>query len=191
MKTEYEVRMLNIDVKEMLKKAKEKGAIKIGQFHQKRYVYDFTPIQKGSWIRLRSNGKKTTLAIKEIKSLKIDGTKEIEIEVSDFETTNSILKKLGYNYRTYQENYRIELKIDNVILDFDKWPLIPPYLEIEGKRESDIKIVMEKLGINAKQVTTLDVNSIYKEQHNINLDEIKSLCFNEEEKNFIMSIEGE
>lgn len=191
MKTEYEVRMLNIDVKEMLKKAKEKGAIKIGQFHQKRYVYDFTPTQKGSWIRLRSNGKKTTLAIKEIKSLKIDGTKEIEIEVSDFEATNSILKKLGYNYRTYQENYRIELKIDDVILDFDKWPLIPPYLEIEGKRESDIKTVMEKLGINAKQITTLDVNSIYKEQYNINLDEIKSLCFNEEEKNFIMSIEGE
>lgn len=77
MKTEYEVRMLNIDVKEMLKKAKEKVAIIIGQFHQKRYVYDFTPIQKGSWIRLRSNGEKTTLAIKEIKSLKIDGTKVI------------------------------------------------------------------------------------------------------------------
>ena len=33
---------------------------------------------------------------------KIDGTKELEIIVDDFEKTNEILNKLGYEYRAYQ-----------------------------------------------------------------------------------------
>ena len=61
MHTEYEVRILEVDVekvKDRLEKLKAK--MKWDQI-QKRYVYDLQPVEKGKWIRLRTNGKNTTL----------------------------------------------------------------------------------------------------------------------------------
>ena len=130
MQTEYEVRKLEVFFDEVIQKLERIGAKKVGVYHQKRYVYDFIPVQKGRWIRLRSNGKVTTLTVKEVKSLRVDGTKELEIVVSNFDDTNEILMKLGYIPRTFQENFRIEYTLGGVNFDLDKWPMIPPHLEI-------------------------------------------------------------
>ena len=39
MKTEYEIRILEIDKEEMIKKLENLGAKKIGEYNQKRYVH--------------------------------------------------------------------------------------------------------------------------------------------------------
>lgn len=141
-----------------------KGATKVGEFYQKRYVYDFNPIVNGKWIRLRTNGKTSTLTIKEVLNInEIGGTNEIEIEVSDFEKTNIILNELGYKTRNYQENKRIRYILDNV--------------EIEGKSEEDVKCMIDKLNIDKNKVTTLDVTSIYNEIYNIDVLKIDKLVF--------------
>ena len=88
MNTEYEVKILEINHDEMIKKLESLGAILVGEFEQRRYTYDFKPIEAHRWIRLRTNGKKTTLTIKDIKAESIDGTEELEIEVSNFEDTH-------------------------------------------------------------------------------------------------------
>jgi len=63
MKIEYEVRALEINKEEFIKKIEDLGAKKIGDFEQKRYVYDLVPYKSDcEWIRLRTNGKKATLA---------------------------------------------------------------------------------------------------------------------------------
>lgn len=190
MKTEYEVRKLNISFEETIRKIEEMGAEKVGEYHQKRYVYDFIPAQKGRWIRLRSNGKTSTLTIKEIKSLHLDGTKELEIEVSDFNDTNEILMKLGYLPRTFQENFRIEYTINGVNFDLDKWPMIPPYLEIEGNSEIDVIKMIDALGFKESDFTTMDVDTLYSSEYGIQLDSIKELRFDEEEINMIREFDG-
>lgn len=181
MKTEYEVRKLDVSFDEIMQKLEDLGAKKVGIYHQKRYVYDFIPAQKGRWIRLRSNGEFVTLTIKEIKSLRVDGTKELEIIVSDFEDTNEVLMKLGYAPRTFQENFRIEYTLAGVNFDLDKWPMIPPYLEIEGQSEEDITKMISLLGLKMYDVTTMDVDTVYSSEYGIQLDSIKDLRFNEEE----------
>lgn len=181
MKTEYEVRTLNVDFDAVIRKLEAIGAEKVGVYHQKRYVYDFIPEEKGRWIRLRSNGEETTLTIKEIKSLQIDGTKELEIVVSNFEDTNEVLKKLGYLPRTFQENFRIEYTLNGVNFDLDKWPMIPPYLEIEGQSEDDVLNMVRVLGFTESDVTTMDVDTIYNVKYKIQLDAIKELCFDKNE----------
>lgn len=185
MKTEYEVRMLDIEFENMIKKVEDFGAIKVGNYHQRRYVYDFIPAQKGRWIRLRSNGNETTLTIKEVKSSKIDGTKELEIIVSDFEDTNEILQKLGYNPRTFQENFRIEYKLKGVNFDFDKWPMIPPYLEIEGESQQAVLTAMKELNISVESITTMDVDAVYRNKYGIDLDSIQILQFSDSERKFV------
>ena len=163
MKTEIEARLLNCNVKEIIKKLKKNGAKFVGDWLQLRYCYDFNPVRENSWIRLRTNGKETTLTIKEIGSAKIDGTRESEIVVSDFEITDEILNKLGYKARSKQENRRIQFKLDGVEIDIDMWPKLAPYVEFEGESIEAIQNVCKKLDIDFNKLTSLDVQSIYLE----------------------------
>lgn len=93
MKTEYEVRFLEIDTNNILKKLKEVGAVEIGNWRQIRKTFDLITPQKNSWLRLRTNGETTTLTVKEINSAKIDGTKEAEVVIDDFNEMDTILTK--------------------------------------------------------------------------------------------------
>lgn len=177
MKTEYEVRILEINVKETIDKLEKLGAVLKGKYEQKRYVYDLQPIDNGKWIRLRTNGEKTTLTYKDVESDKIDGTKEVEITVSDFEGTNEFLEKIGFYNKGYQENTRIQYELDGLEIDIDSWPMIPTYMEIEGNSEQEVLNMIDKLDINKENVTSLDVQSVYKEKYGIDIQKIKELKF--------------
>ena len=82
-------------------KLNELGAVLVEDVFQKRYVYDFNPKNPNKWIRLRTNGTKTTLTIKNVETSKIDGTRELEVVVDDFMPDDTIIygdfKYLGYN----------------------------------------------------------------------------------------------
>ena len=176
--TEYECTILNIDLEEFKSKLESLGAENKGELLQRRYVYDYNPVDKKKWIRLRTNGKKTTLTLKEITDkTKIGGTQELEIEVSDFDSTNAILEKLGYVHRNYQENKRHSYILNGVSIEIDSWPLIPTYVEVEGSSESEVLKTLEILGFNESDITTLDVESIYREIYGIDILSIKELKF--------------
>jgi adenylate cyclase class 2 len=181
MKTEYEVRVLEIDHNEIVKKLESLGAELKFSAMQQRYVYDFNPVEENRWIRLRTNGIKTTLTIKDLTAKTIDGTKELEIEVDDFENTNKILEELGYKNRGFQQNKRTQYILDGVEIDLDRWPLIPEYLEIEGKDEKAIYDCLDKLGISKDKIVTLDVSSIYT-HYGYDGDALTNLNFEMEEK---------
>ena len=177
MNTEYEIRVLEIDKDKLIKRLNELNAKFIGEFNQKRYVYNIIPKTDGRWLRLRTNGKKSTLTYKSVEKNSIDGTKELEIEVEDFEKTNSLLELVGVKNKGYQENNRIQYILDGVEIDIDSWPLIPTYVEIEGENEESVLNILKKIAIDDKKVTTLDVQSIYKEIYNIDITEINILKF--------------
>lgn len=177
MKTEYEIRILEINKEEMIKKLEELGAIKKGEFEQKRYVYDLRPIEKGKWIRLRTNGKTTTLTYKDIVSNTINGTKEVEFEVEDFNKANEFLEKIGFESRSYQENERIQYILQNVEIDIDSWPMIPTYMEIEGQSEEEVTNIIKILNIDESKVTALNCDDIYKQMYKIDISKIKELKF--------------
>lgn len=177
MNTEYEVRVLEVDVDKIVKKLEELGATKVGEWEQKRYVYDFNPKRVNQWIRLRTNGKETTLTYKNIEQDTIDGTKELEIVVDDFEKTNEMLEVLGYKNKGYQENKRIRYILDGVEVDLDSWPKIPTYMEIEGKDEKEVNKTIKLLDIPEDKVTALNCEDIYKQIYGINLETIKNLTF--------------
>ena len=163
MNTEYEVRVLDIDKEEIINKLKKLNATFKWEHVQRRYTYDFNPVLPNKWIRLRTNGTKSTITIKEIKSSNIDGTKELEIEVDDFDKANKLLEELGYKHRNFQENKRCQYDLNGVEIDIDDWPLIPTYLEIEGKSEEEVYKTMELLEIDKSMVTSKDVTDIYKD----------------------------
>lgn len=175
--TEYEIRILEIDVEEFIRRIEEAGAVKVGEFCYRRYVYGFNPKVYEKWIRLRTDGNESTLTIKEIKDYTISGTKEKEIVVSDFDTTNEILNDLGYYAESYQENRRVRYMLEGVEIDIDTWPLIPTYVELEGKSEQEVYKALDKLHIEREKVVTLDVEGIFREIYGIDIAKIPELKF--------------
>ncbi|MDE5631042.1 MAG: CYTH domain-containing protein [Bacilli bacterium] len=180
-RTEYECRILNIDLEEFLSKLESLDAEDKGERLQRRFVYDFDPVDPDKWIRLRTNGNVTTLAIKSLKRTDaIGNTDEEEVVVGDFDTTNRILEQLGYKHRNYQENKRHSFKFGQVSIDIDSWPRIPTYVEVEGSSEEEVLYTLKILGVDLSQVTTKDVESIYREIYGIDLLSIKELKFSED-----------
>lgn len=176
MHIEYEVRVLEIDVEKLIKKLEKLGAKKVGDWNQRRYAYDLDKSSKNRWIRLRTNGEETTLTYKEILDKTIDGTNEIEFEVKDFEVVNEFLQKIGFTNGRYQENHRIRYILNNVELDIDTWPMIPTYLEIEGKNEKEVYDMIKLLDLENEKIVTDDVSEVYKSYGN-DVRYIKNLKF--------------
>ena len=144
MNIEYEARILDIDKDKLIKRLRDLNARFVGEFDQKRYVYNIIPKADWKWLRLRTNGKKTTLTYKSVEKNSIDGTKELEIEVDNFENTNSLLELAGIKNKGYQENNRVQYVLDDVEIDIDTWPMIPTYVEIEGKSEESVLNIIKK-----------------------------------------------
>lgn len=153
---------------------------------QIKSLVDFKPVNPKKWIRLRTNGVKNTITVKEIiDNQVIDGTNELEVEVSDFNIANLILKELGYVPRNYQENYRIIYNLNGVQISIDTWPKIPTYVELEAKSEELIKKLLSIIEYNEKDLTTLDVASIYMNVYGIDIMSIKELTFDSNSKNLL------
>jgi len=179
MKTEYEVKILDVDVEEIKKKLEGIGAEKYLEREMRRYVYDIEPADQSRWIRLRDNGEKITLTIKKIENDNIDGTKEIEVKVDNFDKTNLLLNELGFSHKAYQENRRISYRLDGVKIEIDFWPKIPPYIEVEGASEEEIEKVIKMLGYKMAQTTSMGTTKVYEEKYGINIHDFKELKFDE------------
>lgn len=178
---EYELRVLEIDREKIIKKLEMLGANKIKDVHMKRYVYDFNPVEKHRYIRVRTDGITSTLTIKHVKSDTIDGTEELEITVDDFEKTNEVLNQLGYKPKGFQESYRLEYELDGVIFDIDRWPLIPEFMEIEGKSPQAVFDMVNKLELPKSKV----IASGAYEHYGIDSSELENLSFDMENNNIV------
>ncbi|MFI9412966.1 class IV adenylate cyclase [Nocardia gamkensis] len=176
MPIEHEAKILDIDPDTIEQHIVDKGGRKLGERFMRRYVYDITPGDESKWIRLRDNGKGTTLAVKEITSDAIDGTHEVEVGVDDFSATNALLERLGYTAKSYQENKRVSFVLDGAQLEVDTWPRIPPYLEIEAATVDEVIRIAELLGYTEADLTGENTIKIYA-RHGIDLDTVRELRF--------------
>jgi adenylate cyclase, class 2 len=173
---EHEAKILDIDPETVAHLILEKGGRRLGDKFMRRYVYDITPGDESKWIRLRDTGSEVTLAVKHITSDAIDGTHEVEVTVDDFESTGELLAMMGFTPKSYQENKRTSFVLDGVELEIDQWPLIPPYLEIEGKSREDVVRTAALLGYSEDQLTGENTMKVYR-RYGIELSGIAELRF--------------
>lgn len=179
MEIEYETKVLDIDVQKVQQMLKKIGARKIFDKHMRRYVYEPNPKDRTRWIRLRDDGRKVTLAYKKIEDeYKIEGTREIEVVVNDFEKTHQLLQAIGFVAKAYQENRRIHYEYRGVCIEIDFWPKIPPYLEIEGGSKKIVEGMVRKLGFKLSQTTSVNTDTVYS-KYGLDVYKFKTLKFEE------------
>ena len=163
MNEELELRILDVNINEVIEKLESINAKKVGSWYYKRYIYDTKPYDNNKWIRLRTNGIETTLTYKEYNNESIDGVKELEIVVSNLDNTIKMLEVLGYMPRSIQENKRIRYMYEGVEIDIDTWPHLTPYIEVEGSTKEEVEKIIDILKPLGSKVTALNVQSIYEE----------------------------
>jgi adenylate cyclase class 2 len=177
MNTEYEGKLLGVDPASFRADLQKAGArLVLHERLMRRYVYDFDPPEPNAWVRLRDEGSRVQLTIKEIQDDGIAGTKELEIVVSDFETTHAMLQRLGYVERSYQENRRESWSLDDVAIEIDQWPGLAPYVEIEASSEDSVVQTAKKLGHDRTDLCSSNTKQLYAEA-GIDLDGIPILSF--------------
>jgi adenylate cyclase class 2 len=160
MKTEFEIKVLDIDTKDIEGKLRQAGFTQQPPKAFRRYVYNAS--KPGDWIRLRTDGTKITLTFKSFVENAIDGFRELEFEVSDFDATNELLEAVGFKATAYQENRRSLYVLDDIEISVDEWPHIPAYLEIEAKEKATVETWLKKLGLTNADTTSETTAEVYK-----------------------------
>ncbi|WP_371791386.1 CYTH domain-containing protein [Streptomyces sp. NBC_01471] len=160
---EYEAKFLEIDadaVRDRLRAAGAERAFDKTMFT--RLIFENDAVQGEQWLRLRDEGGKTTLTLKQVTdATHINGTTEIEIEVNGLERTAELLAALGLRQVRYQQNYREEWQLDGVTYDFDTWPDLPTFLEIESSSEEAVRKAVASVGLDYTEARFGSIDLIY------------------------------
>jgi adenylate cyclase class 2 len=166
MKTEIEAKFLNVDFDEIRQRLVGLGAVCEQPMRLMRRtlldVHRRTPEENySSFLRLRDEGDKVTLTLKEFREKSLTGASEREVIVSDFDETKTILEEIGVKFTTFQESKRETWHIDGGEVVLDEWPWIPRYIEVEGPTEETVKDIAAKLGFNWDDAVFGSVDVIY------------------------------
>lgn len=170
MKTEIEVKFLNIDIDAMRETLRAAGAHLEQPMRLMRRVLIEQPEHRDerSFIRIRDQGDKTTLTFKKRSkgTSAIDDTKEIEVDVSDFEHTVEIFRLAGWPPVTYQENRRETWILGDAEVVIDEWPWMQPQIEIEADSEAIVQATAGKLGLEWEDAFYGHIDDAYKTEYN-------------------------
>jgi adenylate cyclase class 2 len=167
MPKEIELKVINVDKKEVESRLRELGAKHVATHKFRRVVFETGHGSKIKNLRIRTDGKVCTMTLKERTGPGLDQTYEYEVEVSDFDTAAKILCKYIKSKPIYELNTREEYMLGGVQITIDKWPGIPYYVEIEGLSVAAIKDMYKKLAIKGKLIGNVPHGSVYSTYYNI------------------------
>ena len=108
----------------------------------------------------------------------IDDVNELEFNIPSIECGKEFLSDLGYFFDRHQSKMRIAYNYNNTEIVIDKWPLLEPYIEIEGLSEKEIMDVVLDLGFTKKDALVINTDDIYMQKGiNVYTNEYKNLSF--------------
>ncbi len=178
---EIEVRFLEINPKQIMQKIKELGGEDFGEtLLQEQIFYD----QDLNWqykekkqARIRKAGKDTFMAFKHITKDSATGTIELEFKIDNAQTASKFLQAIGLVLYRTQERKRHKLKLNDVIIDIDFYPKVPPLVELEGPSEKKLKEVAKLLELDWKNVVMESSKFIIEKRYKIPVPKLKIYTF--------------
>lgn len=173
MEKELEVKILGLDVKLLEDKIIKLGATFIDEEYQENIIFSNPekPLEGGSYLRIRKSESKknpsknyieTTLK-KRINKESIRVNEEYTTRVENPEMLTEIYKAMGFTQISIGFKKRIKYTYSDITFDIDTWDekTYPyPYMEIEVKREEDLKEVLSKLNIPMENVSTESIQTL-------------------------------
>lgn len=179
MNREFELRAFEVDGEKVRNTLEELGAVSIGHYEYKWAIFDVQPANPDRWIRLRTDGSHTTLAVKERIAKEFDGTGEEEVGVADFDSTLRVLDALGgYTPRSVQQSRRDMYEYGKAVeVSIDTWPSLDKNIvEFEAPDEAAVRDAAQALGL-LDWLTAESVEKYYLRTQGIDIKTVKNLTF--------------
>ncbi len=173
---EYEAKFIGIDTNALRTKLLSLGFENTKpETMMKRKVFHIDGNSK-KWGRVRDEGDKITLTIKEIvKEDDINGVKEAEVIVNNFESAVHLLEMSGFYAVSYQETKREAWQKNNVEVVIDTWPGLEPFIEVEAPSVEIVKQACVEIELNIADAMFGGVDVIYQKELGIMPDIINNL----------------
>jgi adenylate cyclase class 2 len=167
MKDEIEAKFINSNHDSIRERLRNLGAVCEQPMRMMRRVviHSFEMSKKNAFIRIRDEGYRCTMTYKQFDEDSVNGAKEYEITVSDFDEAVAILSQGGLTYDTYQESKRENWVLGDVEIMLDEWPWLNPYIEIEGPSEESVKETAERLGMDWNDAVYGGIANVYHIQY--------------------------
>jgi adenylate cyclase class 2 len=164
MKTEYEVKFVNVDIDDIRDRLRKIGAKleKPMRLMRRVTINSADMNKKDAFVRVRDEGDRVTITYKQFDALSVDGAKEHEVVVNNFEEIIALLAAAGLPYGSFQESKRETWTIDDVEIVIDEWPWLNPYIEIESTGVGKVKDFAQKLGFDWDAAVFGDVMAAYR-----------------------------
>ena len=169
MHTEIEAQFLDINKDDLRRKLQQLGGKLIQpEILMSRTIFDTGPHQ---FARVRNEGNKITMTYKNVlDSSSITGTKEINLEIDNYNAGVEFLKSCGLPIKAHQETLREIWHYRNSELCIDTWPWIPAFLEIESPTPEEVWQVANELGLSRNNASSGSVDTIYQHYYGIEPD---------------------
>ncbi|MFT4303877.1 MAG: CYTH domain-containing protein [Candidatus Woesearchaeota archaeon] len=159
---EIEVKILEVNVKEVQYKLRKLGAKKVFDGTVKAVYLDDGTLGNKKILRLRKLGDKVQLTYKEHVSrnkFKID--KEHEIYLEDFNEALNHFISLGFVIKKKTSKHRISYRFKDVSFEIDFINGIPPFLEIESSKENILNYA-SKIGFKRSDLKPWSGKELYE-----------------------------
>lgn len=165
MAKENEIIVLDIDKAEVARRLKAIKAKRAGAYKYKRIEFLLGGNLEGShsWGRVRTDGKSTTITVKQLHKGGLSPMDEYEVKTNDFKDTVKIVSRLiDSDLIIYFENERDAYSLGKTLITIDKWPGIPHFVEIEAPSMKAAKEAYNRLKIKGKLIGNMPIHNIYK-----------------------------
>jgi adenylate cyclase class 2 len=145
-KKEIEKKIIGINPKQTREALKKAGATYVGKFRMRMVLFSMRGDGSSEiTLRLRTDGSKAYLTLKDWDLKKRKDPYEYETEVKDFKTAAIILVKL-FGKPAYTEKTREIYRLGRSEIVIDKYADLPHYMEIEAPSEAEVAKAYGRIG---------------------------------------------
>tara|TARA_B100000424_G_C22931634_1_gene495562 strand:+ start:1278 stop:1943 length:666 start_codon:yes stop_codon:yes gene_type:complete len=176
MTKEYEVKIVNQDIKLLKKKIKKLGASLVHPtICMRRSIFYRSNDKKNGFVRVREESNKNVkITCKQFGKSKYATEHEISVS-QNYEQTIEFLKQCGLIMKSQIETTREKWKHPKVNeIVFDTWPGIPEFMEVDCKTEKNLQYILKKLDIPHKNILYSGVDTLYKEYYGISKHQLNN-----------------
>lgn len=142
---------------------------------------------KYKWWRVRDEGQRIAVTLKEMYDdgkTRDNHVKELEIEVNDYDKAAQMLVHTGLIKTAEQEKYQEAWQLHDIEISIDTWPTLPPFIELEGEDEQNMKKLVTQLGLSMEDVILGSADYVFQKVYGVEPDvlgDYRELTFANEE----------
>jgi len=167
---EIEAKFLEVDVAGLTQRLHGLGAHDLGEdMFEEVIIYDadLTWPEQERMVRIRKMRDQVVVSYKHHQKRELSGTEEIEFVASDYEKAKQVFAAIGMRVFREQEKKRHSYELTGTKVEFDTWPGIPTYVEIEGEDEEAVRSVSKQLGLDWSRAVFKSAGKVIEEDYGI------------------------